>query len=709
MLNLSTKLSLDQDMIDSPNLTDRFSAEDLASLGLWCWEGYQRDKQSRAKWEKRNEAAMDLAMQIQKDKNFPWPNSSNVAFPLVTIAVLQFHARAYPAIIEGTDVVKYRVIGKDPQGLERARADRVSAHMSWQLLEQDEDWEEQHDRLLIHTPVVGCAFKKTYFSGSENYNESELVMAKDLVLDYWAKSVETCPRKTHLIPMFRNELYERVKRKIFRGILEDAWYQAPPAQAQTNQQAQSDNRTGITKPVAGDETTPFNMLEQHCLADFDGDGYAEPYTITLEESSKTIVRIVSRFNSLDDVIFDTNGAVISIRANEHFTKYPFIPSPDGGIYDIGFGVLLGPLNESTNSLINQLIDAGTMSVTAGGFLGRGAKIRGGVYTFAPLEWKRVDSTGDDLSKSIYPLPVREPSAVLFQLLSLLINYTQRISGSTDMMVGENPGQNTPAETSRAMIEQGMKIYNAIFKRMWRSMKKEFRKLYMLNTQHMPASLSYGEEGLSVTREDYQGNPANIAPVADPNITSDAMRFQQAQALKAGSMSAPGYNRDEVERRYLRALRVDAIDQVFPGSDKVPAPMDIKLQLEQLRQQGDAARLAQEKMLFVGELMEQHRLNSAKILELQAKAVKAVEDIQGDQRDREINAINTAIGVFNAHNTVLNKRIELLLKAIESDRETATNGGSVSSLAGNGGDQDAAASAALLEAPAAGGMGVGQVQ
>ena len=140
---------------------------------------------------------------------------------------------------------------------------------------------------------------------------------------------------------------------------------------------------------------------------------------------------------------------LSIKPETYFTKFPFIPSPDGGFYDLGFGTLLGPLNRSIDTMINQLIDAGTMANTAGGFLSRGIKIRGGNYNFAPLEWKHVDSTGDDLRKGIMPLPVREPSQVLYTLLNLLINYGERIGGSVDILVGQNPGQNTPAETSRS--------------------------------------------------------------------------------------------------------------------------------------------------------------------------------------------------------------------------------------------------------------------
>src|SRR5690606_5895932 len=158
---------------------------------------YVRDNDSRKDWLRRTEAAMDLAMQVQKDKSFPWPGCSNIAFPLITIAALQFHARAYPAVVNGRNVVATRVIGPDPQGLAHKRAERISAHMSWQLLEQSDTWEEETDRSLLNVAIVGCGWKKTYWGASEGHPVSDFVPAKDLVVNYWAKSIEGPTPKTH--------------------------------------------------------------------------------------------------------------------------------------------------------------------------------------------------------------------------------------------------------------------------------------------------------------------------------------------------------------------------------------------------------------------------------------------------------------------------------------------------------------------------------
>ena len=669
MIEFEKTIPINEATLKSPNLVDKLSERDLNALGNMVWEGYNTDKFSRNKWERRTQTAMDLAMQVQKDKNFPWPGCSNVAFPLITIATLQFHSRAYPAIIPGRDIARYRSIGPDPDGKLADRASRIGTHMSYQLLEESESWEEQHDRMLINVPIVGCAFKKTYYSGIKGHNESELVLAQDLVMDYFAKSVEDCARKTHIIPMYRNEVYEKVRSGIYRDVLDMTWYKAPATPLMDSSAIRQDERVGKTPPKT-DSDTPFTMLEQHVNIDFDGDGYKEPYIVTIEATSKCVVRVVTRFDRMKDVTYNSYRQIVRIKATEYFTKYGFIPSPDGGIYDMGFGVLLGPLNESTNSILNQLVDAGTMSVTAGGFLGRGAKIRGGTYTFAPLEWKRVDSTGEDLHKSIYPLPVREPSNVLFQLLNLLISYTNRISGSTDTMVGENPGQNTPASNVNTMVEQGEKIYSAIFKRVWRSMKEEFKKIYIVNSIYLPDTTIFGEEGKKILREDYLGDPARVSPVADPNAISKSQRVQEAMMLKQIAMTTPGYDLQAVERNFLKAANVEGWETLYPGPDKVQPLKNPKVQIEEMKLEAKKMDMKLKEQMFAAELMEQRRLNAAKILQLEAQAAKLMEEAGGVQAGHQLAAFDAAIGALKVHNDMLKSKADTMLKSMELEQNAA---------------------------------------
>lgn len=698
-------MRINKDLIEAPNLVDRFNSDDLSTLGELVYTGYQRDDISRSTWLRRNEAGMNLAMQIAKGKNYPWPGCSNVIFPLVTIAALQFSARSYSNIIQGTDVFMFRVPGLDPNGTETARAQRIGRHMSWQVLEEDPSWEEQHDRMLINLSIVGTNFMKTFFSPDVKHNVSELVMAKDLVIDYWAKSVEECARKTQIVPLYRNEIYERAMRGVFaKSILEAPWFSEAPSQLPQGPPAPDTDLRRGTYPSQPDEDTPFQTLEQHRLLDLDQDGYAEPYIVTIEENSKTVLRIVSRLDREDDIERTTAGKIICMRPAEYFTKNSFIPAPDGGIYDVGFGTFLGPINEAVNSGINQMLDAGTMANSNGGFLGRGAKIRGGVYTMAPWEWKRVDSTGDDLRKSMVPLPVREPGNAMFQLISLLINYADRLAGTVDQNVGISPGQNTPAETSRNMTEQGMQVYSTIFKRIWRSMKQEGQKLARLNRTFMNTKVLFSKDAW-VLREDYTADLNQVCPACDPKLVSAGMRFNLAAAIRQASHEVPGYNISEVEKNFLRSMGVPNIDQLYPGPDKVPPLPNPKVQLEQLKQQSKETQWKYEMRRFILELQANRDLVQAQVDKFRAETAQIAATIGAERAAHELASFDSAIEAMVKHGDMLNERIKLLSGAEDGkSSESGDKGGGVPAVENGPGNAGVPALPSPMAAGANGAMG-----
>jgi len=648
-MNLKDKFDIN-DLMYEANIADKLCKEDLTAIGVQAVRDFDNDLLSRSSWEKRTEASLKLALQVAETKNFPWANASNVKFPLITIAALQYHARSYPVLIDSDLPVKCRVVGDDKDGLRALRSTRVEQHMSYQLLEEDEDWESEMDKVLITQPIIGCAFKKTYYDPIRKHNISENVLAKDLVVNYWTKSLETASRITHVLQMSRNEIYERVARGLWLDVSDGRPQQMSSLAMGNGLQNLQDRAQGMQPPEPNDSSTPIEMLEQHCHIDFDDDGYAEPYIVYVRRDNKQVARIVARYTK-SDVERNKDDVILSIKAEQYFTKYPFVPSPDGGFYDLGFGVLLGPLNESINTIINQLVDAGTMANTAGGFLSRGIKLRGGNYSFNPMEWKHVDTTGDDLRKGIVPLPVREPSQVMFTLLNLLINYGERIGGSVDILSGQNPGQNTPAETTRTMAEQGMKIFNGIFKRTHRSLKQEFRKLYRLNqifvTENTPYVSNAQGTGM-VLATDYEGPVTDVMPTADPSITSDAQRLNQAMAIAGRVAATPGlYNRYEAEHAFLKAIKVTNIDKILPdpkGPNAIPPPINPKVQIEQLRQQAKQASDQLEMKIALLKLMSEAELNQAHIQKLEAEAEAIKIGIATEGEKMRIQEINTQIAL-----------------------------------------------------------------
>ncbi len=630
-------------LLESPNIAEHLDQEVLTSIGNTVVAEFDLDKLSRIDWETRMEGAMKLALQVVEEKSFPWPNASNVKFPLVTISALQYHSRVYPALINSDKIVKVRVWGEDKDGVLASRAKRIEDHLSYQIMEEDDDWEENMDKVLITQPIIGCAFKKTYFNSIKKCNDSDFVAAQDLVVNYYTKDLKDASRITHVLHFSKNKIHERIVRGLF---VETDTSKTVNAQETDKLSIVRDKAQGTNQPVQ-DSDAPIKILEQHRYLDLDGDGYSEPYIVYVRYDNKQVLRIVARY--FKKSVQYEGDKILCIHPEHYFTKFPFIPSPDGGFYDLGWGSLLAPLNESINTLINQLIDAGTMATTAGGFLSRGVKIRGGNHSFAPLEWKQVDSTGDDLKKGIFPLPVRDPSQTLFVLLKLLIDYGERIGGAVDALVGVNPGQNTPAETSRNMTEQGQKILSGIYKRTYRALKEEFRKWYRLNQLYMDDSdTHYGDyASQKVLIEDYKSSSKIITPSADPMIISDSMKIAQAQALKQASMQTPGFNLYKVNKRYLEAWHVNNIDDVLPdpqGPNAVQPMPNPKIQEEQIkskdRQMGHQVKMK----LGMGKIMADMKVNEAKIKELEAKAAMEMAQAQGEQTGHMIGLINAQIAM-----------------------------------------------------------------
>ena len=572
-----------EDILDSSiNVAKILSETELVKIGKDAVEGFDTDLSSREEWDERNEEAMKLALQVTEEKNSPWPNAANVKYPLLTTAALQFSSRAYPALVPGTNIVKGRVIGFDRDGSKLERAIRIGKHMSYQLLEEMEDWEEEMDKLCITLPILGCVFKKTYFNPVRGINVSEVIFPKDLVINYYSPTIEKSERITHVLELTDNDIYERKASGLYLDV---------DINKSTVEADESEMDRGINEPSSEDDTLPYVILEQHCLLDLDNDGYKEPYVVTVHEDSGTVLRIAPRF-TVDSLEYDEQASeLIRIEPIQYFTKYGFIPSPDGSIYDLGFGTLLGPMNETINTLINQLLDAGTMSNLGAGFISKGVRVKGGNKSFAPGEWKQVESYGDDLRKGLVPLPIREPSNVLYTLLDTMVSSGERLSSVTEMMSGEIPGQNTKATVALAAIEQGMKVFNAIYKRIYRSMKKEFRKLYNLNRENLALQtyftvLDVGQEQASqISIIDYRLDDTDVVPYADASVATEEQKLAKLGALQE-LLQLGTINPQEYTRRYLEATDQPNMEVLMQMPPPQPDPQVV---LEQQKFQDESAR------------------------------------------------------------------------------------------------------------------------
>ena len=611
-----------QKILESSNLAADLSDDKLIEIGKDVVSGYETDLDSRKPWEKDLKNWTELALQVASDKTYPWPNAANIKYPLLATAAMQFAARAYPTLIPSNGkVVKCKVIGSDPTGEKTMRAFRVSTHMSYQVMEQMDGWEEDMDKLLIALPISGTCFKKTYWDSSKQQNCSKLVLPKSLVVNYWTRCLEDAERITEVFYLSKRKVKERQNLGIFIDVeLGDPQTPADDVTTSINRSFQLANDF--------DETTPYTILEQHTYLDLDEDGYAEPYVVTVEAESNKVLRIVPRFSEAD-VLMDDKQNVVSIEATQYYTKYGFIPNPDGGFYDIGFGRLLGPLNNSANTIINQLVDAGSLSNLQAGFIGKGLRIKMGETRFQPGEWKAVNAVGDDLKKQIFPLPVREPSQVLFNLLDLLLKSGKELASVAEIFVGKMPGQNTPATTTMASIEQGMKVFTAVYKRVYRSLTSEFRKIYKLNQQYMNPEEYISILDNPIPQEDYKGPEDDIIPGADPSAVSSQEKQQKVQAVMQ-LLNLGTINPIAATLMYLEAHEIPEAEikklamQPQPKTDPKVEALQAKAAIDQQKAQNDIL-ISREKLRMDQMTKEQEMQHKATLqrMELEGKQMESI--------------------------------------------------------------------------------------
>lgn len=702
------------------NLAELLEPEELSAIAQEVLRNYDIDVQNRRDWDQQAERALKLAKQVLERKSTPWAGASNVKHPLITVATIQFAARAYPEICKTGKVVKCQITGEDKpepgsedkmkalpqapapgaapppaasaqpsplpppgpgsgmpqpgspmvpgvpgpggepgqppkQGPKQLRSDRIQSHMNWQLTQEMTDWEADMDTLLHVLPVLGVCYKKSYYSKELRHNVSELVLPSDcMVSKSPSRDIKKARRITHRLWIFRNDAIERMNS--------GSWLTVD---------------LGVPPSADSDTDAPHEFLEQHCYFDLDGDGYKEPYIVTVHKHTLKVVRISARFVT-EGVEPTVDGKVKRIVPDHYFTAYHFIPNPDGSMNSLGFGHLLEPINSAANTALNQLLDAGHLANAGGGFIGRNVRMRGGTFTFSPGRWEFVDTPGANLRESLVPNPSKEPSTVLFQLLQFLVNSGKEISSVQDVLTGDaNFAANMPVGTMMALVEQGLKVYVAIYKRIHRSLTEELKKLYILNARFLDPRISFQVAGYPeefVERSDYKADDTMVMPVADPELSSDMQRLLKAQALKEVT-GRPGLDEVEISRRMVRAIRPENVDALLLSDEQIsgrapvkwkppPPPQQILAQAKAQRMQQQAqeanVRLQMDVVKFQLELEELRDKIANVKADTMLKLAKAADTGRGD-----------LIEVYKFKMEQLAKEAELKAKMIQGAADNFT--------------------------------------
>src|SRR3990167_3891596 len=548
------------------DLTPELDDDKLAEIGKKVITGFDEDKRSCSEWSMQVEEAQKLSKLAKEPKNYPLPRSANIKFPLITNACYQFAARTYPELIKDGKIVKAAIIGTDPTGEKEKLADRISRHMSYQLLYQSSEWEQLLDKLL------------------------EIFKTDDL----------------------------------------------DPA---------------------------IEIIEQHRYLDLDDDGYQEPYIVTVLKEDHQVIRIIARYTE-SDIRFNSSDEVTRIEPIHYFTDYHFLPSPDGKFHSMGFGTLMLHLNETINTILNQLIDSGTLANLRGGYIDARIKLPSGQSLHNPGEWKRVKTVGlIGIKEGIVPIEYREPSTVLYQLLSLLIQTGRDLSSATDVLSGKQQASRAPASTVATLVEQGLKIFNSIQRRLYRSMKDEFQKIFKLNKIYLDPYeyITILDDEFAIAQKDYANESIDILPIADPNFSSDAQRLVKVQAMM-NIIDDPEVNRKEILTRFLKALDVSEPEKIIkPEDTNAPPPLEaLELQgkfeesASKLDLEGRKVDL-QEKQATV-----QMAKVKAEILKLEADTIKALADAESAEAGNQLD-------VYKSHLETLKTKLDMILKEKELDR------------------------------------------
>jgi chaperonin GroES len=542
-------------IIAAPNIADILEPEQLATIGEDVCREHAIDYESMKDWRTRMERGIELASLVKTEKSYPFEKAANVKYPLITTAALQFNARAYPAIVPPDDMVKCKVFGQDAQGLKQARGLRVAAHMSYQLGTEIEEWEETTDQMLVILPIVGTVVRKTWFDPAAGRPRVKLIDPGAFVMNSKCRTLESAPRVGEVLSLFPTEITERRATGQFRDV-------------------------DFVEVEGEDKDAAQEFIEQHRRLDLDGDDYPEPYIVTVHKKTRTVARIVADFEQSDVMLGP--DVVVSIKRGSYFTPFHFLPSIDGGFFGTGLGFLLGDISESINTIINMMMDAGHMASRGGGFLGSEFRIKGGAQQFRPGEWKMVQARGADVKNSIVPMTFPGPDATLFQLLGLLIEAGREVASVKDIMTGDTGGKAQTATTTLALIEQGMMVFTAAYKRIFRSLKREFKLLAKINAQTLDPqqySAFHDPSGQTVVspQQDYAMADMDIQPVADPRSVTKMQEVAKAeivmQLAKDGKVD-PG----EATKRILHAAGIPDVDALAPKPNPMQQEME-KMQMQ----------------------------------------------------------------------------------------------------------------------------------
>ncbi|MGA0425943.1 MAG: portal protein [Alphaproteobacteria bacterium] len=545
---------LTEEYSHTANLAEILDDSILGSLASDLGASFDDDMESRSEWEEALTKGLGLLGINYEERDEPFAGATGVTHPLISESVTQFQAQAYKEMLPAGGPVRTICVGDEtPEAVQQAQ--RVEQFMNYQVMEVMEEYDPDMDQMLFHLPLSGSTFKKVYFDLARQRAVSKFVPAEDVVVPYYATDIRTAERITHVMKMSDNDIVKMQLATVYR----DVDLGSSGMDDEGDLQDKKDQLQGVRPSAMGDDV--YTILEIQTYLDLEGfedtdadgepTGLKLPYVVTMEKDSGTILSIVRNWDEEDE----------QRKPLQSFVHYKFLPGL--GFYGFGLIHMIGGLSRAATSILRQLIDAGTLSNLPAGFKARGVRIRNDDEPLNPGEFRDIDAPGGDLRNAIVPLPYKEPSGTLGQLLGVIVDSGRRYAAIADNAMGDVNTQ-APVGTTVALLERGSRVMSAIHKRMHYAQRQEFRLLASIFADTVEAYPYATAAGPQIVQADFDGR-VDVLPVSDPNIFSMAQRLSLAQTQLQMAQSNPDiHNLQEAYRRMYEALEVKNIEALLPA-------------------------------------------------------------------------------------------------------------------------------------------------
>ena len=660
------------------NLVDLLPDDILRSISGDILSSIKGDRQSRSEWEKTyTEGLQYLGMKFDEGRSQPFEGSSGVIHPILAEAVTQFQAQAYKEMLPAKGPVKTEIVGARTVETED-QAERVQEFMNYYIMNVMEEYDPELDQMLFYLPLAGSTFKKVYFDFVLNRAVSKFIPPEDLIVPYEAADISSAERITHAISMSSNE----IKKQQLSGFYADVDIGSDSYNEDMSDVEEAiDEIQGISPSYK--ENRNRTVYEVHTVLDIEGfedmdqngnpTGLKLPYIVTIEEDSEKVLSIRRNYLPND---------MLKNKIN-YFVQYKFMPGL--GFYGLGLSHMIGGLSKASTSILRQLIDAGTLANLPAGFKARGMRIRDEDDPLQPGEFRDIDTTGGSLRENLIPLPIKEPSNVLMQLLGILVDSGKRFAAIADMNVGDM-NQAMPVGTTVALLERGTKVMSAIHKRLHHSQKVEFGLLSKVFGESLPPVYTFqnGTAPSEIKQQDFD-NRVDIIPVSDPNIFSQSQRVTLAQELLQMVQSNPEIHGPmgiyEAYRRMYAALGVDNVDSLLqPPPDMTPKPVDAGTENSTLllgqpaqafAEQNHEAHLETHRSLFFTEIVKQSPQVQALIIShcmqhLQFMAAQMAQEQMPPEMQQRISEIQAQMQQVTPEEAqMIGQQIQMIMEQMSS--------------------------------------------